>query len=162
MENLTIRQETEKDLRERRSEVQRQEHRIQQKEESLDRKIDNLEAKEEKDESDYQKIAEARSEELRIKASYDELSSKVTECTVTFDDLASVIELWTGIPASKIAENDLVKLSTLEDRIKERIIGQDEAARLVANAVKRSRVQTTPHRRPASFIFVGPTFAVYP
>ena len=72
-------------------------------------------------------------------------------------DVAKVIELWTGIPAAKISENDLAKLSNLEDSLKERIIGQDEAIKAVTAAVKRSRVQTTPHRKPASFIFVGPT-----
>ena len=116
-----------------------------------------LEAKEEKDESDYQKIAEARSEELRIKASYDELSSKVTECTVTFDDLASVIELWTGIPASKIKEGEYAKLRNLEGELKKHIVGQDVAVEAVANAVKRGRISLVPRKRPVSFIFSGPT-----
>ena len=72
-------------------------------------------------------------------------------------DIAKVIELWTGIPATKIRESDLKKLATLEDALNERIIGQNEATKLVASAVKRSRVQTSKIHRPASFIFVGPT-----
>ena len=76
---------------------------------------------------------------------------------VTDDDLAKVIELWTGIPASKIKETDLMKLSSLEDELKKHIIGQNEALENVVRAVKRSRVSITTHRRPASFIFVGPT-----
>ncbi|MBE6787008.1 MAG: ATP-dependent Clp protease ATP-binding subunit, partial [Ruminococcaceae bacterium] len=72
-------------------------------------------------------------------------------------DIARVIELWTGIPATKIQESDLKKLSTLEDALNKRIIGQENATKLVASAVKRSRVQTSNIHRPASFIFVGPT-----
>jgi len=76
---------------------------------------------------------------------------------VTEEDLAKVIELWTGIPASKIRESELQRVAGLEDALKRRIIGQDEAVELVAKAVKRSRVQISKKRRPASFIFVGPT-----
>ncbi len=116
-----------------------------------------LEAKEEKEESDYQHIAEARSEELRLKASYDELSSKVSQCTVGFDDLAAVIELWTGIPASKIKEGEYAKLRNLESELKKHIVGQDAAVAAVANAVKRGRISLVPRKRPVSFIFSGPT-----
>jgi len=76
---------------------------------------------------------------------------------VTSDDLSKVIELWTGIPAHKIAETEFTKLANLEDRLKSHIIGQDEAVDLLAKAIKRTRVQLSPRRRPASFIFVGPT-----
>ncbi len=106
---------------------------------------------------DYEKLALSRSNLEKYKKKADDLYKPASDNLVTEFDVAKVIELWTGIPASKIQESDLVKLSSLEEKIKERIIGQDNAAHLVANAVKRSRVQTTPHRRPASFIFVGPT-----
>ena len=76
---------------------------------------------------------------------------------VTEDDVAYVIELWTGIHSSKIKEDELAKLSKIEDKLKSKIIGQDEAVEAVASAIKRSRVQISPRRRPASFIFVGPT-----
>jgi len=71
--------------------------------------------------------------------------------------LAQVIELWTGIPAQRVRENELDKLSSLEKEIKKHIIGQDEAVSIISKAVRRSRVQISPRRRPASFIFVGPT-----
>ena len=68
-----------------------------------------------------------------------------------------MIDLWTGIPASKVEAGDLQKLSGLEDVLRKRIIGQEEAIKAVSAAVRRSRVQISPRRRPASFIFVGPT-----
>jgi ATP-dependent Clp protease ATP-binding subunit ClpA len=68
-----------------------------------------------------------------------------------------VIELWTGIPASKIQQNELKRVSGLAEALKKKIIGQDEAVELVANAIRRSRAQISSRRRPASFIFVGPT-----
>ena len=76
---------------------------------------------------------------------------------VTIDDLSKVIELWTGIPANKIRETEYKRMSVLEDNLKAKIIGQDEACEVVAKAIKRSRVQLSDRRRPASFIFVGPT-----
>ena len=76
---------------------------------------------------------------------------------MTSEDVAKVIELWTGIPASKIKESELNKVARLEETLKKKIIGQDEAVELVASAVRRSRVQISARRRPASFIFVGPT-----
>ena len=85
------------------------------------------------------------------------LKGRMPENRVTADDLAHVIELWTGIPAAKIKESDLNRLANLESRLKEKIIGQDEAVSLVSMAVRRSRVQISPRRRPASFIFAGPT-----
>ena len=118
---------------------------------------EKLEAKQEKDENDYRKIAETRSEELRLESDYKELSAKIDECAVTFDDLAAVIELWTGIPASKIKEGEYAKLRDLESELKKHIVGQDEAVKAVADAVKRGRVSLVPRRRPVSFIFSGPT-----
>ena len=106
---------------------------------------------------DYEKLANSRANLEKYKNKAELLYKPASDNIVTDMDVAKVIELWTGIPATKIQESDLMKLAKLEDEIKKRIIGQDEAAHLVANAVKRSRVQTTPHRRPASFIFVGPT-----
>ena len=109
------------------------------------------------DEPNYELQAKIKTELDKYNNIAQTLYEPASNNNVTENDVAKVIELWTGIPAAKIAESDLQKLSTLEDKIKERIIGQDDAAHLVAAAVKRSRVQTTAHRRPASFIFVGPT-----
>lgn len=118
-------------------------------------KLESLQAN--VDDPNYEEQAKIKTELTQYKNIANGLYEPASNNSVTDLDVAKVIELWTGIPAAKIAENDIVKLASLEDKIKERIIGQDEAARLVAAAVKRSRVQTTPHRKPASFIFVGPT-----
>ena len=106
---------------------------------------------------DYEKQAMVKADLEKYKALSEKLCSSALNNTVTDMDIAKVIELWTGIPATKIQESDLKKLATLEDALNARIIGQGEATKLVANAVKRSRVKTSNLRRPASFIFVGPT-----
>ncbi len=109
------------------------------------------------DAPDYERLATLKSEIAKYQSQSDELCTQAADNTVTDSDLAKVIELWTGIPASKVEETDFEKLKHLEKDILTRIIGQDEAVSLVTKAVKRSRVQTSSHRRPASFIFVGPT-----
>ena len=117
----------------------------------LDRLVSNV------DSPNYEEQARIKTELTKYKNIANGLYEPASNNVVTEGDIAKVIELWTGIPASKIAEDDLLKLVALEDKLKERIIGQDEAAKLVTDAVKRARVQITPHRKPASFIFVGPT-----
>ncbi len=106
---------------------------------------------------DYEKMASIHTELLKTQDQADLLRVEATEAPVTDEDLAGVIELWTGIPATKVQEDMLPKLSKLEDKLKEKIKGQDEAISLVAAAIRRTRVQISPRRRPASFIFVGPT-----
>ncbi len=106
---------------------------------------------------DYEKLAMVKSELEKYKKKADELYIPASDNTVTEMDVAKVIELWTGIPAAKVQENDIKKLSILKDELSKRIIGQEKAVELVTAAVKRSRVQMTAKRRPASFIFVGPT-----
>ena len=106
---------------------------------------------------DYQKLAMIKSELEKEKKIADKLCIAASGMTVTDMDLAKVIELWTGIPATKIQESDLLKLSMLEMELNKKIIGQEDATKLVASAVKRSRVKTGNIHRPASFIFVGPT-----
>ena len=106
---------------------------------------------------DYEKQAMVKSNLEKYRTQADSLCEAAANNTVTERHLATVIEMWTGIPASKIEENELSKLARLEDVLNEHIIGQKDATRLVANAVKRSRVKTSALRRPASFIFVGPT-----
>ena len=105
----------------------------------------------------YDKLAKVKGELIRLNTSLEEAQKKLDEVQVTADDLSKVIELWTGIPAHKIAETEFTKLAHLEDRLKAHIIGQDEAVESLAKAIKRTRVQLSPRRRPASFIFVGPT-----
>lgn len=106
---------------------------------------------------DYEGIARLRGEKIVQQEKLTELGGLALNQPVTMDDMARVVELWTGIPASKIRETELRRVAHLEDALKERIIGQDEAVDLVAAAVRRSRVQISARRRPASFIFVGPT-----
>ena len=106
---------------------------------------------------DYEKQAMVKSELEKYKNIAAGLYGPASHNTVTDDDIAKVIELWTGIPASKVKESDIKKLAGLEDALNKRIIGQNEATHLVAAAVKRARVHTNNLHRPASFIFVGPT-----
>lgn len=121
----------------------------------LERELTDLSA--ETENIKYERIAEVKTEmsknEIRIK----KLEPLVTQIHVTEEDVSKVIELWTGIPASKIMENEFKKIIRLEDVLKSRVIGQDNACELVAAAIKRTRVQLSTKRRPASFIFVGPT-----
>ncbi|MBQ2847752.1 MAG: ATP-dependent Clp protease ATP-binding subunit [Clostridia bacterium] len=106
---------------------------------------------------DYEEIGRIKSEIIQKEIEVKELEALAADNNVTEDDLARVIQLWTGIPASKVIESDLRRLASLEDNLKAGIIGQDEAISLVSAAVRRGRVQISPRRRPASFIFVGPT-----
>ena len=108
-------------------------------------------------EIDYEKLANTKAEKMKLEAGEEALKEKASDNAVTEADLARVINLWTGIPTSKIIENDLKKLSSLEEKLKSRIIGQDEAVESLCAAIRRSRVQISAVRRPASFIFVGPT-----
>ena len=107
--------------------------------------------------SDYQRLAEIRAQKLRVTDQLREVEPLALGVQVTNEDLAQVLELWTGIPASKIRETELRKVANLEIALKSRVIGQNEAVELVAAAVRRSRIQINGRRRPASFIFVGPT-----
>ena len=110
-----------------------------------------------KDEIDYARLAEIRSERIRLIEEIRQLEPKALGREVTAEDLARVIELWTGIPASKIKQSELSKVTGLYDALRANVIGQDEAVKLVADAVRRTRVQLSDKKRPASFIFVGPT-----
>ncbi len=106
---------------------------------------------------DYEKLALVKADLEKYKKEAELLYEPASNNTVTDGDIAKVIELWTGIPATKVQESDLKKLSELEKELNKQIIGQEEATRLVSAAVKRSRVKTGKLHRPASFIFVGPT-----
>ena len=106
---------------------------------------------------DYEKLAQIKSEIIRLEAELPTQREAVDGIQVTMEDVAKVIELWTGIPAAKVKETEYTKLAHLEENLNRVIIGQPEAVHLVANAVKRSRADISARRRPASFIFVGPT-----
>ncbi len=106
---------------------------------------------------DYERLAELKTTIAKNEKKIESLRSEAENVNVTLEDLSKVIELWTGIPANKIRETEFKRMATLEDSLKAKIIGQDEACELVSKAIKRSRVQLSDRRRPASFIFVGPT-----
>ena len=106
---------------------------------------------------DYEAVAERKTRIAQLEAELPAKQAAASEIKVSMDDLARVIELWTGIPAVKIRETEYVRLASLEEELKKKIVGQDEAVHLVAQAVKRSRADLAGRRRPASFIFVGPT-----
>ena len=106
---------------------------------------------------DYERVAERKTRMAQLERELPAKQAAAGEIQVTMDDVAKVIELWTGIPAVKIRETEYAKLASLETELKKKIIGQDDAVHLVAQAVKRSRADLSGRRRPASFIFVGPT-----
>ncbi len=109
------------------------------------------------DEIDYEALANLRAELLQVQQQAESIRPAATTAPVTEAALAGVIELWTGIPASKVQESELSRLAQLEEHLRAKVIGQEEAVQAVAAAIRRSRVQISPRRRPASFIFVGST-----
>ena len=115
-----------------------------------------LEEKEEKSEEDYARMAELKSRDLQLSTERKALDEK-GQPQLTMENLAHVIELWTKIPASRIREQEFQRLSQLEKRLKEHVIGQDEAIEAVSAAVRRNRVGISPKHKPVSFIFVGST-----
>lgn len=116
-----------------------------------------IEQKTDAEQPDFERLATVKSELLRLTAERDEKKKLVEGIAVEPADVAKVVELWTGIPAVKIEQSDFIKINSLEENLKKKIIGQDKAVELVAKAIKRSRAGISARHRPASFIFVGPT-----
>ena len=110
-----------------------------------------------KNEELYKQLADLRVEEIRLNEKKKELDDAVSALTVTVNDLADVIEIWTGIPATEIRETEFEQLDKLEERIKSRIVGQDEAVSTVVRAIRRKRAGVSVRRSPVSMIFAGPT-----
>ena len=108
------------------------------------------------EEPDFERLAELKSLEMKAQNELDALCAQ-GDPQLTMDNLARVIELWTKIPASRIREDEFRRLSELDKRLKEHIVGQDEAIEAVAAAIRRNRVGISPKHKPVSFIFVGPT-----
>ena len=106
---------------------------------------------------DYERLAEKKSQAAQLQEQLAALAPAALERPVEEEHLARVIELWTGIPASKIQETELRRVAELEKSLGKKVIGQEEAIAQLAAAVRRSRVRISPRKRPASFIFVGPT-----
>ncbi len=119
--------------------------------------IDSASQPDDNNEIDYELVSKLKAEVLQLDQKLPELAEKAKDNQVTEQDLAKVVSLWTGIPASKIEAGDIKKLASLEDELKKHIVGQDDAIEKVAAAGRRGRVQISPKKRPQSFIFVGPT-----
>ncbi len=129
---------------------------------SLNSQLNKISTQEEKlvsdeENTDYEKLADIRCEKAKLKEEIEKVKEKALGGKVEESDIAHVIELWSGIPASKIEENEFKKLWNLENKLKEKIIGQNRAIKEVSAAIKRNRIQINPKRRPSSFIFVGST-----
>ena len=125
--------------------------------ENLESSAENGKAKDDNANTEYEKIATMKSEKCRLEGEVANLRTLQKQQTVTLEDVAQVIELWTGIPVKNITETDKDKLINLEDRLHKRVIGQDEAVKTVADAVRRNRVLKMMKKRPVSMIFIGPT-----
>ena len=106
--------------------------------------------------TNYERLAHIRTKLMQVAARIEELE-KLPKPAVTMENLARIIELWTKIPASKIKAQEYEQIKGLSDRLKEHIVGQDEAVDAVSRAIRRNRVGISPKKRPVSFIFVGPT-----
>ncbi len=109
------------------------------------------------EEQRYEELSKIRSEELRLSARLEELEPGTKKIYLTEQEIANVIELWTGIPATNITENEFARIDRLEERLRKRIVGQDEAISAVSRAIKRNRAGVSYKRKPVSFIFAGPT-----
>ena len=105
----------------------------------------------------YEKIASIKASQMKNEEEYAKLREQMATIELTLEDLARVIEIWTGIPSGSITANEFERLAGLADRLKKRIVGQDAAVDAVCRAIKRSRAGVTYKRKPASFIFAGPT-----
>ncbi len=119
--------------------------------------LNKLQKQEEQTEENYKKLADIRSEVLRIQTRQEELEKVVSSLNVTISDLLRVVEIWTGIPATELSVGDLDNLTGLYDRISSRIIGQEQAVTAVVRAVKRKRAGVSYRTNPVSMIFAGPT-----
>ena len=125
---------------------------------AADLAVEEAESSSEKEENpDYEKIAELKMNQMRISNRLEELKPQADAAQVTEKDLAQVIEVWTGIPASKIEATEFEKIRSLPEILSARVIGQAEAIKAVSAAIRRSRIHLSKRIRPASFIFVGPT-----
>ncbi|KEH93268.1 ATP-dependent Clp protease ATP-binding subunit [Clostridium botulinum] len=126
---------------------------------SLEDELEKIQNEKQKaaDSDDYEKAAECKVEECRLKDKIDELRKQCTDVELTTEDIAFVIEAWTKIPVQRITEEEGEKLINLEERLHKRVIGQNEAVKSLGRAIRRNRLGFRKKKKPASFIFVGPT-----
>jgi len=126
--------------------------RLQEELSSMDAKIEEATEK-----ADFEQVANIKSEKFRIEDSLKAAQSEAANAEITMDDIAAVIEGWTKIPVHRLTEDEATRLLELEERIHQRVIGQNEAVESVAKAIRRGRADITTKKRPVSFIFAGPT-----
>ncbi len=138
-------------------EVEKKLEELKSKEKDLEDKQPDKDEKEEDTNRRYEEVAEIKSETLKNEQEYEKLKVEMSTIELDLDALAHVVEVWTGIPAGSITANEFERLNGLADRLKSRIIGQDKAVDAVVRAIKRSRAGVSYKRKPASFIFAGPT-----
>ncbi len=127
---------------------------MSKKKESLEAKLEN---EKEQTEENYKLLADLKVEMLRLEGRIDSLRPALENLCLTANDIAGVIEIWTGIPATDIKENDFGALETLEEKISSQLIGQNEAVDAVVRAVRRKRAGVSYRKTPISMIFAGPT-----
>ncbi len=117
----------------------------------------DLESEEAAEQEDFEKSAELRSEAIRLKEVIRKANEEALKAEVTIDDIAAVIEGWTKIPVHRLTEDESQRLLELENRIHERVVGQNDAVDAVSRAIRRGRADISVKKRPVSFIFAGPT-----
>ncbi|MBQ7226047.1 MAG: ATP-dependent Clp protease ATP-binding subunit [Clostridia bacterium] len=137
-------------------------HKVIERLAQIDASTDSINAKiseggSEPTEAEYKQLAELKTERSMLILDKERLDKECESTVMTKQDLAGVVEIWTGIPASNISEEEFERLASLEPSIKSRIIGQDEAVKSLSAAIRRSRAGVSVKKRPASFIFAGPT-----
>ena len=122
------------------------------------KQLDSMEnSSPEEREGDYEKAAELKAKVDRLEAELNALESDIAPDPIQIEDIARVVEMWTGIPLKSISESETDKLLHLEERLHQRVVGQEQAVHAVAEAVRRTRAGFTKKHKPTSFIFVGPT-----
>ena len=136
--------------------VEEELNKLRAESEQLELDAPNAETDEERNKH-YERVASVRASQLQNESEYERLKEEMATIQLTLEDLARVIEIWTGVPAGSITANEFERLLGLEDRLKERIVGQDQAVSAVCRAIKRNRAGVSYKRKPASFIFAGPT-----
>ncbi|MCQ2386443.1 MAG: ATP-dependent Clp protease ATP-binding subunit, partial [Clostridia bacterium] len=131
---------------------------LKKQKEALETKADAVpeENKEEK-EAVYKELAELKSRELQLQTEVEQVEKECASVALTVEDIAAVVEIWTGIPASSVSADEFERLDKLKDRLLTHIVGQDEAVSAVCRAIKRKRAGVSYHKAPVSFIFAGPT-----
>ncbi len=136
-------------------EVEKKLEKLAEEEKTLSEKVG--EAEPEEANKIYERLAVIKTDTIAAEKQAKALRAEIAKLVLTEEDLANVIEIWTGIPASSITEHEFEKLNKLEGELKSHIVGQDKAVSAVVRAVKRSRVGVSAKRKPTSFIFAGPT-----